>query len=132
MSRHPSRPSERLARGLAVEDRAVAFLEAQGFRILARNHRCPRGEVDVVAERDDLLVFVEVRSRSDDAFGSPAETVGWRKRRRIVAAATDWAVRAGLLDARAIRFDVLSVRDRGDEVEIEWLPNAFDATGAPI
>jgi putative endonuclease len=129
MSRPPSRPAERRVTGALVEDRVAAWLEERGYRILARNYLCRRGEVDIVAERDEVLAFVEVRSRRDDGLGSPAETVGFGKRRRVIAAATDFAVRHDLLDRRAIRFDVVSVIDRGGEVEIEHLPGAFDATG---
>jgi len=133
VSRPPARPSERRARGGAAEDRAAAFLEARGFRVLDRNYLTRRGEVDLVAEQDEVLAFVEVRSRSGAAFGSPAETVSLAKRRRVIAAAIDWATRAGVLESRAIRFDVISVIDRADgEPEIEWIPAAFDATGTPI
>ncbi len=72
MSRPPARPSERRARGDEAEARAAAFLEAEGFVILDRNHHCRRGEVDLVAEKGEILAFVEVRSRRDDAFGAPA------------------------------------------------------------
>jgi len=133
MSRAPARPSERRGRGDEAEERAAAFLEAEGYTILDRNHHCRRGEVDLVAEKGEVLAFVEVRSGSGDAFASPAETVGYAKRRRVIAAAIDWATRAGLLEARAIRFDVIAVVDRGEgEPELEWIPGAFDATGAPI
>ena len=131
MSRPPARPSERRARGLGAEAQAAAFLEREGFVILDRNFLTRRGEVDLVAERGEVLAFVEVRSRSGAAFGSPAETVSMAKRRRVIKAATEWAAKAGLLDARAIRFDVIAVIDRGDDApEIEWIPAAFDATGA--
>lgn len=130
MSRPPSRPSERRSRGLYVEDRACDFLREHGFEILARNHASKGGEVDVVAGKGELLVFVEVRSRGGDSFGTPAETVSPAKRRRVIAAATDFAVRHGLWDSRAIRFDVLGVLDRGDELAFEHLEGAFDATGA--
>ena len=129
MSRPPPRPAERRSTGLAVEDRVAGWLEERGYRILARNHLCPRGEVDLVAERGEVLAFVEVRSRRDDGLGSPAETVGFAKRRRVIAAATDYAVRHDLLERRAIRFDVIAVIDRGGALEIEHLPGAFDATG---
>jgi putative endonuclease len=107
----------------------INSLRRRGYRILGRNHLCPRGEVDIVAERGEVLAFVEVRSRRDTGLGSPAETVGFAKRRRVIAAATDFAVRHDLLDRRAIRFDVIAVIDRGGALEIEHLPGAFDATG---
>ncbi|AKU91280.1 YraN family protein [Vulgatibacter incomptus] len=131
MSRAPARPSERRARGLAAEARAAAWLEEQGWEILDRNHVCRRGEVDIVASKGDTLVFVEVRSRTGTGFGHPLESISFRKRRRVIAAATDWAVRANLLNQRFIRFDVITVIDRGEgEDELHWIEGAFDAEGA--
>ena len=126
----PARPAERKELGAGAENRAAAFLEARGFSILARNHRCRRGEVDLVAGRGELIAFVEVRSRTAPGLGSPAETVTFSKRRRVIAAAIDWAARAGVLDSHALRFDVIAVIERGEEAEIDWLEGAFDASGA--
>jgi putative endonuclease len=93
--------------GLSAEARAAAYLMAKGFRIAARRWRSPLGEVDIVARRGRLLVFVEVKARArlDDA----AEAVTPRQRRRIVAAAQAWlAVHPG--DGRCdIRFDAVLV-----------------------
>lgn len=131
MSRPPSRPSERRDRGRSAEDRAAAYLEGEGFTVLARNHLCPRGEVDLIVGKGEVIAFVEVRSRNGSGFGSPVETVSRGKRRRVIAAAIDWAAREGVLDSHALRFDVIGIVDRGDdEAEVEWLPGAFDATGA--
>jgi putative endonuclease len=74
--------------GLSAESRAAAYLIAKGYRILARRFRTPVGEIDIVARRRDVLVFVEVKARAklDDA----AESVTDRGKRRIVAAAEAW------------------------------------------
>lgn len=66
---------------------AVAHLEAKGYRIRARNFRCREGEIDIVAEDGDCLVFVEVRTRRGDAFGTPAESVTAAKERRLLTVA---------------------------------------------
>lgn len=129
MSRRAARPTERRERGLGAEERAAAFLEAEGYRVLAKNHRSRRGEVDLIVEKGDVIAFVEVRSRTSSAIDSPAATIGFTKRKRIVAAATDWAVRNRVLDSHGLRFDVISIIER-DEDEIEWLLGAFDASGA--
>src|SRR5256885_7044701 len=76
--------------GALGEEAAAELLRKAGYRIVARNHRCSRGEVDVIAEKGDLLVFVEVRTRATAAFGGPEETVGVRKQRRVIAAARDY------------------------------------------
>ena len=66
---------------------AAAHLEAKGYRIRARNFRCREGEIDIVAEDGDCLVFVEVRTRRGDAFGTPAESVTVAKERRLLTVA---------------------------------------------
>jgi putative endonuclease len=114
--------------GRAAEDLAAAWLARRGFEVVARNHATRQGEVDLVCREGDVLCFVEVRSRSSEAHGGPEETVDRRKARRIVAAATDWAVRNGGLD-RAIRFDVVAVTLGADGPRIAHFRNAFDADG---
>jgi putative endonuclease len=120
----------RKARGRAAEALAAAFLEGLGARVIARNHAIKRGEVDLVCEDGQTVVFVEVRSRSSEAQGGPEETVDRRKRRRVVAAATDWATRNGALE-RAIRFDVVAVTFGEGEPRLEHFPAAFDADAKP-
>ena len=112
--------------GDAGEAAAAAHLTKAGFRIVARNHRCRRGEVDLIAEQGELLVFVEVRTRATDAFGSPEETVGFKKQQRVVLAARDFLARRRGPD-RAIRFDVIAVVDSVDGPKVTHYPNAFDA-----
>jgi putative endonuclease len=93
--------------GISAESRAAAFLIAKGFRILARRWRSPVGEIDIVARRRSLLVFVEVKARNslDDA----AEALLIRQRRRIAAAAEVWLA-ANPDDAiRDFRFDAILV-----------------------
>lgn len=117
----------RLRLGALGEDAAVELLRAGGYRIVARNHRCPRGEIDVIAEKGDLLVFVEVRTRATSAFGGPEETVGTRKQRRVIAAARDYlAQRRG--PAKAARFDVIAVVDGPGGPSLTHFENAFDAS----
>lgn len=115
-------------KGRGAEASAARFLEGLGYRILARNHATRRGEVDLVCEEEGALCFVEVRSRTSAAFGSPALTVDARKARRVVAAATDWAVRNGGLE-RPIRFDVVAVDLSGAAPRFELYRRAFDAAG---
>ena len=78
------------ALGRAGEDLAVAWYQAQGYEVVARNWRCREGELDVVARRGRLHVFCEVKSRSSDAFGVPAEAVGPAKRARLRRLAALW------------------------------------------
>ncbi|MBI5241293.1 MAG: YraN family protein [Elusimicrobia bacterium] len=112
------------AAGERAEREAEAFLRGRGMRILARNFRSRCGEIDLVAQDGETVVFVEVRSRSSDAFGSAQETVTAAKRRRIIRTALVYAQSRGL-DA-PLRFDVVAISPRG----LEHIPGAFDGTGA--
>jgi putative endonuclease len=113
--------------GDAGEKAAEDLLAADGYRVVARKHRCPRGEVDLVLERGELLVFVEVRTRATASFGAPEETIGAEKQRRIVRAARDFLARwRG--QPRGARFDVVAVLDRPGAPEVMHIPNAFDAS----
>ena len=84
------RGDDRGALGRAGEDLAAAWYEARGYEVLARNWRCRAGELDIVARRDRLHVFCEVKSRSSSAFGMPAEAVGPAKRARLRRLAALW------------------------------------------
>jgi putative endonuclease len=112
--------------GNAGEDAACAHFERSGYRIVARNHRCRRGEVDLIAARGELLVFVEVRTRQSDAFGGPEETVNFAKRRKFILAAQDFLARWRGRE-RGVRFDVIAVV--GPDLRITHYENAFDAAG---
>jgi putative endonuclease len=100
-----------------------------GFAVVVRNFRSGDGEIDIVARKGDLLVFAEVRSREDAAFGSPEETVGPRKRRRVVAAARRYLSQVPPDSWREARFDVIAIEGGGDAAELRHYPAAFDAKG---
>ncbi len=110
---------ERPARGRAGEDAALASYERRGFRVLARNWRCPIGELDLVLERRGLLVFCEVKTRSGPAFGGGYEAVTWAKRRKLRRLAEAFLEQWGTTSGD-VRFDVASVwlGRRGADVEI--------------
>ena len=93
--------------GISAESRAAAYLIAKGFRILARRWRSPVGEIDIIARRRTLLVFVEVKARAslDDAAWSVSE----RQRARIIAAAEAWLARNADDRITDIRFDAMLV-----------------------
>jgi putative endonuclease len=102
-------------------------LQAQGLRLLERNYRTRRGEIDLIMRDGDVIVFVEVRSRARDAFLHPATSVDARKRARLILAGQHYLQRAGLLDAAACRFDVVAVTGAIGDGKIEWIKNAFEA-----
>ena len=107
--------------GAQAEDLACAHLERAGLKLLARNFRHPQGEIDLVMEDRDTLVFVEVRYRRSNTFGTPAETVGRHKQARLRAAAGHYLVKHAV--DRICRFDVVAVSN--NEPRVEWLRDAF-------
>lgn len=114
---------DRRQTGTLAENTAAAFLEAQGFQIIARNFLRRVGELDVVARAGELLVVAEVRTRADDRFGGAAASIGLAKQRRIVATAALFLDHHPALRHCRVRFDVLVVKDG----QVEWLRHAFDA-----
>lgn len=108
--------------GLSAESRAAAYLVAKGYRIVARRWRSPVGEVDIIARRKQVLVFVEVKARArlDDA----AESVTERQQRRIAAAAAAWLAQHPEDAMSDIRFDAMLVAPRSLPRHIQA---AFDA-----
>jgi putative endonuclease len=126
----PRDADERNRRGREAEGLAAAHLAALGWELLARNHRCPQGEVDLVFRVGEEIHFVEVRSRTGQAQGGPEESVGRGKARRVVAAASDWALQHGGL-AQRFRFDVVAVVFGEDRPRISLYRDAFDADGRP-
>jgi len=93
--------------GITAEGRAAAFLVAKGYRILARRFRTPMGEIDIVALRRGILIFVEVKAR--DNFDTAAEAIGKRQQNRIIAAAQLWLAGHPEDVMRDMRFDVVLV-----------------------
>ena len=118
--------SQKRAVGDEAEQLAVEHLEREGYTIRDRNVLCRRGELDVVAEKGDVLAFVEVRMRSSAVWGDPSMTVTHAKQRKVVLAAHEYCQRHRLF-ARVIRFDVASVVGKGRQGHVEHIVDAFDA-----
>jgi putative endonuclease len=102
-----------IAIGASAETRAVDLLVRSGYRIVERNYRTKLGEIDIVARDGTTLVFVEVRSRRSNRFGSALEAVGWRKQRQVSRVAAQYLKwRRPVFDTA--RFDVVAIT--GDEI----------------
>ncbi len=115
----------RLALGAWGEEQAVAYLRRQGAQILARNYRTPVGEIDIIARLEKNLLFIEVKTRRGQAFGTPQEAVGYRKQRQIIRTA-QWYLGREKLGRLQPRFDVLAIlRGAEGQAEITHLPDAF-------
>lgn len=123
---------DRHALGAEGELRAALYLRSQGYRITGHNVRSGGVEIDLVAERGNLLVFVEVKTRRSARFGAPECAVDRRKRARLVRGAASW-LRENRRRRARVRFDVISCYLRasaGEAVpawEIRHLEGAFDA-----
>ena len=117
---------DRAATGRTGESLVAALLEERGFSILERNARVGRLELDVIAKRGMLLVFVEVRTRTSDLYGGAEETIDRAKQQRIRHAAAGW-VKANPDHRRCkIRFDAAGVLlKRGREPVVDYYPDAF-------
>jgi putative endonuclease len=112
-------------RGCRFEALAEAVLKERGWRVLDRNVRFLRKEIDLVVERDGLVTFVEVKGRSGPLFGHPLEAITWRKRHAISVAANAW-IRRSDFRVRSYRFDAVSVRLlAGGAIELEHVECAW-------
>ena len=117
---------DRKAFGDAGETLAAEAFVRAGFVIRDRNVHCRRGEIDIVAEKGQLLVFVEVRMRTSAEWGDPALSVHRGKQLKVIYSAMEYVQKHRLTD-RMIRFDVASVVGRGRTAVVELIPNAFEA-----
>lgn len=105
---------------------AARYLEKLGWRIVARRFRSGRRDIDLIAQRDDLIAFVEVKARSGDGFGDPVEAVDHRKRRELTKSAQSWIDRHGR-SGESYRFDVMGILLKGRTVFVRHVPGAFAA-----
>lgn len=113
-----------LLKGQRSERLAESFLNKQGVTILARNFRSKFGEIDLIARHKKELVFVEVRFRSSQGFGSAVETVNISKQRKLIKTAEYFLLTHPELAQLFMRFDVIGV---DAQQNIEWIKGAFQS-----
>ena len=117
-----------VALGILGEKLASHELARQGYAVLATRYRTRVGEIDIIARDGETLVFVEVKTRTSERFGPPAEAVTRRKQQQVVTMAR-WYLSEKHLHGCLCRFDVVTVLwRRGAEPEIEVVKNAFMAS----
>jgi putative endonuclease len=121
-------PTSTTEKGQRSEELALHYLKGQGYRILERNYRCRRGEIDLVAEEAGVLCFVEVRSTKSSAFGDPLETINTRKQARIIRTARHYLM-VTQSHERQVRFDVVGIVF-SPELRIQLVRGAFEAGAA--
>ena len=117
-------PNRRKQRGAEGEALAARFLEQQGMRVLQRNYRYERGEIDIIVEDGEELVFVEVKARRTKSFGEPEDSVTPQKQDQIRSVAEGYLLEHGIQNT-ACRFDVVAIFFHHGKAEINHLRNAF-------
>ncbi len=116
------KPGAEKTSGELAEARAEVFLVQQGLVKRTKNYRCKLGEIDLIMQHADTLVFIEVRLRSHQAFASAAESVTIRKQQKIIKTAQYYLQEHRLMDKVNCRFDVIAFSDNGAP---EWIKDAF-------
>lgn len=115
----------RKALGKTGEDLAASYLKDLGYTLIKRNYRIRGGEIDIIAEQGQTLVFIEVKTRSSMQFGGPLEAVGPAKQKQIIYTAQHYLQQNDLFN-RDIRFDVLGILiPANTPPQFELVPNAF-------
>ena len=112
--------------GRKGEDEAVRHLEEKGYRILKRNWKAGKPEVDIIAENKDYIVFVEVKTRSEDYLVPPSTAVNREKQKSLEFCADKYIKWNGV--NKEVRFDVITVIASGDSLKVEHIENAFYPT----
>ena len=124
--------TDRRAFGQAAETSAERYLRRKGFRILERNRRSVAGELDLVAEAGNVLVFVEVKARRTSVYGGAVYAVDSRKQARLIRLAAQYLAHHHIVD-RACRFDVVLYEgDPDGGGTIEHVENAFEVPGEDL
>lgn len=112
------------SKGAQAEQQAAHYLQQHGLKLLAQNYRCRMGEIDLIMQDYDTLVFVEVRLRSNPTFGGAAASIDSRKQQRIIRTAQHYL--ASLSHIPRCRFDAVLMED-AEGKSVQWLKNAFAA-----
>ena len=112
--------------GRQAEQHAERFLHQQGLKLIVRNFQCRLGEIDLIMQDREFLVFVEVRYRNSDHYGSSAETVTWHKQKKIIRTAKYYLQQKNLLEKMPCRFDVITLAANTKDPDIEWIKSAFE------
>lgn len=114
-------------RGRQAEDLACRYLEARGLSLLERNYHCARGEIDLIMQHRESIVFVEVRYRNSAGFGGGAASVDYRKQSKLIATALHYLQQHDRMNRHPSRFDVIGIAPGLDQNEVQWIQDAFQA-----
>jgi putative endonuclease len=116
--------------GQYTEILACQYLENKGFKLIEKNFNCRMGEIDLIMKDEDSLVFVEVRYRKNNNFGSGAESITASKQSKLIKTASLYLQRHDKLNKYPSRFDVVSITgfietSNIDNMNFDWIKNAF-------
>lgn len=106
------------------EELAVSHLRSKGYEIVQQHYRHGHGEIDIIAKDGEMLVFVEVKTRASDSYGSPLEAITAGKQRQLYHLANAYLAESKLV-SQPCRFDAIGIMIRGNRHEIEHIENAF-------
>jgi putative endonuclease len=113
-------------KGHHAEELAYQFLLTKGLRLLAKNYRCSHGEIDIIMQDQDDIVFIEVRSRYCHGYLDPAETVNRKKQQKLIKTGIHFLQKRQWLYKVCSRFDVIAIQfDQNNRWQLEWLKHAF-------
>ena len=114
-------------KGRLIENLAYEFLQAQGLQLVCKNFRSHFGEIDLIMQAQEELIFIEVRGKYTNFYGSGSESITLQKQQKIFKTALFFLKQNPLFKNFACRFDVISMSFNQAKPMIEWLPNAFSA-----
>lgn len=118
--------AENRSKGAKGEEAAAEYLTGKGYRIIKKNYFSGKFEIDLIAENDTHIIFVEVKTRKSNAYGEPWEAVNRQKQRKICFGADNYIRQTQ--NMKEPRFDIISVVTGGEKPEILHLENAFYPT----
>ena len=107
--------------GIEKEQVAVAYLEKNGYQVIERNFTCKQGEIDIIAKKEHYLVFIEVKYRKTNRYGTAQEAVNSKKQQRILQTASYYLYKKQYSFSIPYRFDVIAINN----TEITLIENAF-------
>ncbi|HLT63771.1 MAG TPA: YraN family protein [Pseudohongiella sp.] len=126
----PLPPSQRRHTGNAYEQLAAEYLTAQGLQLIRSNYHCRLGEIDLIMQERDTLVFVEVRYRLHNRYGGPVLSINRQKQARVLRTAQAFLKHYRLSHAMPSRIDVVGItpREDGQGYHFQWVRNAIQAS----
>lgn len=111
--------------GRKAEQKAFEFLLAKSLKPIERNYTCYFGELDLIMQDKEDIVFVEVRSRANTYYGTALESIDAHKIRKLIKTAAHYLQYRGWLYKKNSRFDIIAIHSLSENIQLEWIKNAF-------